>query len=534
MLEWEMPDEVARPPDAQEEALRRKEEQEREERYRLAREIAGQEEVGNTRTAVDKESVRLASSTEKRAEENAAADDIDEGEEGLEWTDSEAGGQDATSLSPTPDPLPRPESAQKESKTETRTRPVPDEDEEFEDVHVESASPPSPLAQLQQHVTSMYFLPEEDDEVDAEKNNNNNKDPQSNNNRPEEEYEFGPDDAEEEELMRQLAIEAEEHARFANSLNNSSKPTTTTAEQASRDYEHELKQLRNQQKRDRRDADEVTQVMIQECQALLSLFGLPYITAPMEAEAQCAELVALGLVDGIVTDDSDIFLFGGTRIYKNMFNAAKFVECYVASDLEKEYSLDRAKLIRFAHLLGSDYTEGVPGIGPVTALEIITDFASLAEFKDWCARVQQQQLTSRATDAIEKEGLLLNTPFRRKFKRTAQKRIFLPPQFPDHRVDHAYLHPDVDHSPEPFQWGVPDVDKLRRFLMATVGWSQERTDEILVPVVRDMNKREREGTQANLTRFFTGAVGVGAAASWVGIFFIVIVFCVFACKLFVL
>jgi hypothetical protein len=35
------------------------------------------------------------------------------------------------------------------------------------------------------------------------------------------------------------------------------------------------------------------------------------------------------------------------------------------------------KLISFAHLLGSDYTEGIPGIGPVTALEILTEFSSL-------------------------------------------------------------------------------------------------------------------------------------------------------------
>ena len=50
--------------------------------------------------------------------------------------------------------------------------------------------------------------------------------------------------------------------------------------------------------------------------------------------------------------------------------------------------------------------------------------------------------------------------------------------------------------------------------MATIGWSKERTDEVLVPVIRDMNKRDAEGTQSNITRFFTGAVGVGAAEAF--------------------
>lgn len=40
------------------------------------------------------------------------------------------------------------------------------------------------------------------------------------------------------------------------------------------------------------------------------MFGLPYIIAPMEAEAQCAWLNKEGLVDGVVTDDNDAFLFG--------------------------------------------------------------------------------------------------------------------------------------------------------------------------------------------------------------------------------
>ncbi|EAW06477.1 ssDNA endodeoxyribonuclease RAD2 [Aspergillus clavatus NRRL 1] len=302
-------------------------------------------------------------------------------------------------------------------------------------------------------------------------------------------------DPEDEELMRQLAAEGEEHVRFAATLN-----TGSQAENAF-DYEQELQQLRSQQKKDRRDADEVTQVMITECQQLLRLFGLPYVTAPMEAEAQCAELVSLGLVDGIITDDSDIFLFGGTRVYKNMFNQSKYVECYLTSDMEKEYALQRRKLISFAHLLGSDYTEGISGIGPVTALEILTEFSSLEEFRDWWTQIQTGMSIPNDQHAA----------FYKKFRKTATK-IFLPPSFPDARVDTAYLEPEVDSDPSPFQWGVPDLHGLRDFLMTTIGWSQERTDEILVPVIRDMNRREQEGTQANITSFFTGPQGAGAFA----------------------
>ncbi|KAF9698814.1 hypothetical protein EKO04_003143 [Ascochyta lentis] len=301
-------------------------------------------------------------------------------------------------------------------------------------------------------------------------------------------------DPEDEELFASLAAEAEEHNRFAQEINNA----------ASRvDFETELKQLRAQQKKDRRDADEVTQTMISECQHLLSLFGLPYITAPMEAEAQCAELVTLGLVDGIVTDDSDTFLFGGTRVYKNMFNAAKFVECYLANDLTSEFSLTREKLIAIAQLLGSDYTTGIPGIGPVTALEIISEFPNLEDFKEWWTGVQN--------NTIPKEADASNV-FRRRFRKSQATKLFLPPGFPDPRVADAYLNPEVDSDPQPFQWGVPDLAALRSFLSAQIGWSSERTDEVLVPVIKDMNRREKEGTQANITRFFEGGVGAGAFA----------------------
>lgn len=281
---------------------------------------------------------------------------------------------------------------------------------------------------------------------------------------------------EEEDQMHRMAAEEDEYARFSAELGNKRAENYSNEE-----YEQDLRALKNQQKKNLRDADEVTQIMVLECQELLAQFGIPYITAASEAESQCAKLVQLNLVDGIVTDDSDVFLFGGTRVYRNMFNTAKTVECYVLSDLEREFELDREKLIKLAHLLGSDYTEGIKKIGPVLALELVAAFPGakgLEDFRDYVDRVQS------ATETEDDKTL----PFRQKFRKTAEK-LVLPDNFPNPMVKEAYVHPEVDADTSAFEWGQPDVDALRSFLMRACGWRQEYTDSQLLPVIKDMNVR---------------------------------------------
>ena len=54
--------------------------------------------------------------------------------------------------------------------------------------------------------------------------------------------------------------------------------------------------------------------------------------------------------------------------------------------VESELHLDRQSLIRMALLLGSDYTDGVRGVGVVNALEILRAFpteSDLVALRNW-------------------------------------------------------------------------------------------------------------------------------------------------------
>ncbi|PWY97705.1 PIN domain-like protein, partial [Testicularia cyperi] len=275
-----------------------------------------------------------------------------------------------------------------------------------------------------------------------------------------------------------------------------------------REVEGEVNALRAEFANSRRTEEDITRQMAQEIQMMLRLFGLPYITAPMEAEAQCAELVSRRLVDGIITDDSDVFLFGGTRIYKNMFNNNKIVECFLLSDMERELGLDREKLVRLAYYLGSDYTEGLQGVGPVVAMELLALFPGeqgLQKFRDWWIKVQMGK-----DNAEDKCGKTM-----RRIKKNLRNKVHLEPSWPEPEVVKAYYEPSVDPSDEPFAWGLPDLDSLRTFLGEYLHWPVTKTDQYLLPIIERQNARNRaRANQSTLDRngFFDTSAGTGVYA----------------------
>lgn len=63
---------------------------------------------------------------------------------------------------------------------------------------------------------------------------------------------------------------------------------------------------------------QVTATHNDECKRLLQLMGVPVITAPSEAEAQCAVMAKSGLVYGVATEDMDSLTFGAPRLIRHL------------------------------------------------------------------------------------------------------------------------------------------------------------------------------------------------------------------------
>ena len=127
----------------------------------------------------------------------------------------------------------------------------------------------------------------------------------------------------------------------------------------------------------------LTPDMVVEAKEMLSHLGIPVVEAPQEGEAQASVMVANGQIYGAVSQDFDCLLFGATNLFRNVGITGKrkvagknfYVEVKPqAIELENvlgELKINRQKLIWLGILVGTDFNEKFPRIGPKTALKLV-------------------------------------------------------------------------------------------------------------------------------------------------------------------
>ena len=124
---------------------------------------------------------------------------------------------------------------------------------------------------------------------------------------------------------------------------------------------------------------EVTAEDLAECRALLDALGVPNLVAPGESDAQCAHLARSGDAWAAVTQDWDIALFGAPRALRNLTGSrTRTPELLDLAASLAAAGLTREALVDAAILIGTDYNEGVPGVGPVKAVKLVKTHGTLA------------------------------------------------------------------------------------------------------------------------------------------------------------
>jgi flap endonuclease-1 len=202
-------------------------------------------------------------------------------------------------------------------------------------------------------------------------------------------------------------------------------------------------------------ATALTRTNIDDVKKLLRLMGIVYIESAEEADIQCAELNINNVVDGVVSEDWDLLLFGCEKMLKNFFNKTQVVEINV-KNLLKELDMNLEQLIDLSAILGNDYCPGVIGLKPVEAF---------AKFKE-CNSDMETFL--RVT--IEQNSCFVPINFTQLWLESKK-----------YYMENKYI---TETNHDKITWSQPDYDNLYKYLV----FEKQFSKEIVINKINELKK----------------------------------------------
>ncbi len=175
--------------------------------------------------------------------------------------------------------------------------------------------------------------------------------------------------------------------------------------------------------------------IIESSKKLLTYMGIPYVEAKGEGEAQAAYLVAKGDAYAVASQDYDCLLFGAKRVVRNLAISSNLgnLEYYQLDRVLSQLNITREELVDMGILIGTDFCEGLKGVGAKTALKL----ARNGQLKEKLSELQDQ--STHDLDEV--------------------RDIFL-----KHEVNTDYK----------IKWEKPQKDKIIEFLCYEHGFSEDR------------------------------------------------------------
>jgi flap endonuclease-1 len=180
----------------------------------------------------------------------------------------------------------------------------------------------------------------------------------------------------------------------------------------------------------------LTDTIVETTRELLELLDVPIVDAPAEGEAQAAVMARRDAVDYAGTEDYDALLFGAPLTLRQLTSKGDPELMDFDATLDR-HELTWEQLVDAGILCGTDFNEGVDGIGPKTAVKL------LKEHGDVWSVFEAEDVYVDNTDRI--------------------RNLFLDPPYAEDFEFDADVNPDVDAAREFVvdEWEV-DADEVER------------------------------------------------------------------------
>jgi flap endonuclease-1 len=120
----------------------------------------------------------------------------------------------------------------------------------------------------------------------------------------------------------------------------------------------------------------LTDVIHETTRGLLDRLDVPVVEAPAEGEAQASHMARRGDVDYVGSEDYDTLLFGAPETLRQLTSSGDPELMSLAATLA-EHDLTWEQLVDVGILCGTDFNDGVDGVGPKTALAAVRDHGDL-------------------------------------------------------------------------------------------------------------------------------------------------------------
>lgn len=204
--------------------------------------------------------------------------------------------------------------------------------------------------------------------------------------------------------------------------------------------------------------------IIDESKLLLTNMGIPVVQAPSEGEAEASYLAMEGRAYAVGSQDFDSLLFGAPKLVRNLTLSGRrklpskgiYVEVRPEMiDLNeslKAVGLTRQKLIWVALMVGTDYNDGIKGIGPKKGLAAAQKASSLKEIFEIVGHAGEY-------DALMRE------------------------------IEEFYLHPPV-HDAD-IKFGEPKREKIVELLCGVHDFSVERVESALDKIMKQPEQKSQ-------------------------------------------